>query len=113
MTSATYGLFVRAMRERKQVVCVYQGHPRILCPVILGHTRGAETVLAFQIGGTGSRPLPRGGAWKCMKVAEAQSATLQDGNWITGKDHGTSQTCVEIVDYDVNPDSPYSPRFRL
>lgn len=111
--SATYDLFLRAMCEKKQVVCVYQGHPRVLCPVILGHTRNAETVLAFQIGGTGSKPLPRAGAWKCMKVAEVHGATLQDGEWRSGNDHGTSQVCVDIVDYDVNPKSPYSPRFRL
>ena len=62
------------MRERRQVVCLYQGHPRVLCPAILGHTRNAETVLAFQIGGTGSKPLPRGGAWKCLKLAEVDGA---------------------------------------
>jgi hypothetical protein len=113
VTSATYDLFLRAVRERKQVVCVYQGKPRILCPVILGHSKGAEKVLAFQIGGAASKPLPLGGAWKCMRVAEARGATLQDGKWAEGIEHGTAQTCVETVDYDVNPASPYSPRFRL
>lgn len=113
MTSATYELFVRAMRERKQVVCVYQGHPRVLCPAILGHSGGAEKVLAFQIGGASSRPLPHGGAWKCLKLAEAEGATLRDGEWRSGIEHGAAQTCVDIVDYDVNPASPYNPRFRL
>jgi hypothetical protein len=113
VTSATYDLFLRAMRERRQVVCLYQGHPRVLCPAILGHTRNAETVLAFQIGGTGSKPLPRGGAWKCLKLAEVDGATLRDGDWFSGDQHGAAQTCVESVDYDVNPHSPYSPRFEL
>ncbi len=113
MTSPTYDLFLKAMRERKQVVGIYQGHPRALCPAILGYTGDDETALAFQVGGGGSRPLPTLGAWKCLKLAQIEGATLRDGAWRSGTDHGTAQTCVSIVDYDVNSQSPYRPRFKL
>jgi hypothetical protein len=51
MASAVYDLFARAMQERKQILCLYQGLPREICPIILGHTKGAEVALVFQFGG--------------------------------------------------------------
>jgi hypothetical protein len=35
---------------------------------------------------------------------------LRDGEWHSGARHGQQQTCIEVVDLDVNPDSPYRPR---
>lgn len=40
-------LLARAMAERKQVLCLYDDHPRALCPIILGHTKGEEVALCF------------------------------------------------------------------
>jgi hypothetical protein len=113
MASAAYELFLEAMRDRRQVVCVFQGRRRELCPIILGHTGGKERVLAFQFAGESSRPLPPGGQWRCLTLSEVTDIELRDGPWRAGGDHGTQQSCVAEVDYDVNPDSPYSPRFRL
>ena len=81
--------------------------------MILGHTEGKERVLAFQFAGGSSRPLPPGGQWRCLTLAEVTEVTLRDGPWRDGNEHGTRQSCVAEVDYDVNPASPYSPRFRL
>jgi hypothetical protein len=47
--SRTYGLFVRAMKARKQIPCVYDGYPRELCPIILGHAKGQEKALTYQL----------------------------------------------------------------
>jgi hypothetical protein len=113
MPSAVYQLFHQAMAERKQVVCMYQGYRRELCPVILGHSGDAEKVLTFQFAGESSRRLPPGGDWKCMFLAEVTLATLRDGPWHGGRSHRSEQSCVKDVDYDVNPDSPFNPRFRL
>ena len=34
------------MRAGQQIVCVYEGHPRELCPIILGHSlKGDEKAL--------------------------------------------------------------------
>jgi hypothetical protein len=113
MPSAVYQLFRQAMAERKQVVCVYQGYRRELCPVILGHNGTVEKALTFQFAGQSSRRLPVGGDWKCLFLAEVTHATLRDGPWLSGTSHRTSQSCVKDVDYDVNPDSPFNPRFTL
>jgi len=38
---------------------------------------------------------------------------LRDGPWHAGGSHSTAQHCMKMVEYDVNPQSPYNPAFRL
>ncbi|GLQ55468.1 hypothetical protein [Devosia nitrariae] len=113
MSSANYNLFAQAMKERKQVHCTYREHPRVVCPIILGHTKGEEKALVFQVGGKSSQRLPPEGEWRCFHLNEVMDVELHDGLWRADSSHRSSQHCVEDVDLDVNPDSPYSPRRRL
>ena len=113
MPSATYELFAEAMAGRKQILCIYDGHPRELCPVVLGHRQGEEVALVFQFGGRSSKGLPPGGQWKCLRLSKASAVKLREGPWHAGASHRQAQACVEIVDLDVNPSSPYEPRRRL
>ena len=110
--SPTYELFEQAIRQRKQILCLYDGYARQLCPIILGHTHGQEIALAYQFAGRSSKRLPPGGQWKCLRLAKVSDAQLRDGLWHAGDRHMQRQTCVEIVDLDANPDSPYAPRRR-
>ena len=111
--SHTYELFAAAMIDRRPLVCMYEGHPRAVCPIILGHTDGAEKALTFQFAGSGSKG-PVDGAWKCLVLAKVTEAELVDAPWNDGGGpHGTRQSCVMDVDLDVNPDSPYAPKRRL
>jgi hypothetical protein len=102
MSSPTYRLFRQAMLAEKQVAWLYDGRPRELCPVILGRSKGEEKVLAYQVGGESSKPLPRDGEWKCLWLAKVQGARLREGPWREGARHRTTQTCVEEVDLDIN-----------
>ncbi|NNM72509.1 hypothetical protein [Enterovirga aerilata] len=102
MPSATYEVFRQAILQQKQVVCDYDGHPRELCPVILGHTSGEERVFAYQVGGSGSKGLPPGGAWRCLTLARVGRAALRDGPWREGSSHMREQTCVTEVELDIN-----------
>jgi uncharacterized protein YutE (UPF0331/DUF86 family) len=111
--SEAYRLFERAMAERKQIVCVYDGYRRELCPIILGHSQGEEKALTYQFGGESKSRLPRGGEWKCLWLSGVSDAQLRDGPWHVRSRHTQRQSCVEIVDLDVNPDSPYNPKRRL
>jgi hypothetical protein len=113
MPSATYKLFEQAIRQHKQVVCLYGGHRRELCPVILGHKKsGEEAALTFQFAGESSSRLPRGGQWRCLLLSGASDVELREGPWRAGASHEQPQSCVDIVDLDVNPASPYAPRRR-
>jgi hypothetical protein len=100
--SATYLLFREAILHEKQVTCLYQGRYRELCPLIVGHKRGEERVLAFQFSGESSTRLPHGGAWKCLDLLQVQDATLRDGPWHEGGSHKKPQACIDEVDLDIN-----------
>lgn len=113
LPSRTYDLIAQAMSERKQLLCVYDGYPREVCPIVLGHSKGIEKALVYQFAGGSSRGLARGGDWKCFEVSKMRDVMLRDGPWHAGDTHRQAQTCVEAVDLDVNPDSPYRPRRKL
>jgi hypothetical protein len=113
MPSAAYRLFAEAMTQRKQILCTYQGYPRELCPVILGHSQGQEKALTYQFAGGSKSGLPSGGQWRCLWLASVRDIRLRDGRWYSGDGHTAPQGCVEIVDLDVNPRSPYNPRRKL
>jgi hypothetical protein len=113
MPSSTYTQFAEAMAGRKQILCTYDGLFRELCPIILGHSQGQETALTFQFGGQSSKGLPPGGQWRCLFLAKVGDVRLRDGPWHAGDSHTQPQGCVETVDLDANPESPYHPKRRL
>jgi hypothetical protein len=97
------------MAMRKQILCMYGGYPRELCPIILGHSQGQEKTLTFQFGGQSKSGLPPQGEWRCLWLSKVSNVQLRDGPWFAGSSHTQPQGCVEIVDLDVNPSSPYRP----
>jgi hypothetical protein len=111
--SPIYDLFGRAMARRQQILCRYDGYPRELCCIILGHSQGEEKALTFQFGGESSSGLPPGGEWRCLSLAKVTDPELRDGPWHAGSGHRQPQGCIDKVDLDVNPASPYSPKRRL
>jgi PIN domain nuclease of toxin-antitoxin system len=113
VTSRIYELFAQAIADRKQIVCTYEGVPRELCPHILGHTNGEEVALTFQFGGQSKSGLPPGGEWRRLSLSKVRYVRLRDGLWHAGSRHSRPQPCVEIVDIDVNPSSPYRPRRKF
>jgi hypothetical protein len=110
--SPIYDLFGQAIADRKQILCRYGGYPRELCPIILGHTKGREVALTYQFGGQSKSGLPRGGQWRCLRLSEVSDVQLRAGPWHAGSSHIQPQPCVEVVDLDVNPASPYHPKRR-
>ncbi|MBV9862198.1 MAG: nucleotidyltransferase substrate binding protein [Alphaproteobacteria bacterium] len=113
MPSHSYHLFRQAMIERKQIVCSYEGHRRELCPIILGHSSGEERALTFQFAGESRSGLPPGGEWRCLWLFKVADIQLRDGAWHVGASHKRPQGCVDVVDLDVNPASPYRQGRRL
>ena len=113
MASSTYEVFVKAMVEEKQVACVFKRRPRVLSVIILGHTDGKEVALTWQTGGDSSKPLPPGGAWRAVTLAEVTDVHLVDRKLRRGARKSGAQHWVADVDLDVNPDSPYHPRRQL
>ena len=102
MPSETYRLFRSAILARKQIVCIYRGKRRELCPHILGYKDGKEVALTYQFAGESNSTLPPDGEWRCLSLVQVSSARIRDGEWLTGDRHSAGQVCVAIVDLDVN-----------
>lgn len=100
MPSATYALFRSAILGEQQVVCLYDGRIRELCPHIIGtNKRGGEVVLAWQFAGESSGRLPQ---WRCLKLVNVRNARARQGRWHEGGSHRSVQTCVSDIDLDIN-----------
>lgn len=97
--SAVYMLVRRAIAARRQVIATYGGHVRWMCPHCIGLNKdGEEQALFFQFGGASSKPLARGGEWRCIPIAGLSDVSVRDGPWHTGGAHSRSQDCVKEVD---------------
>ncbi len=74
MPSSTYILFRNAILAEQQVICIYDGRSRQLCPHIIGTNKdGEEAVLAWQFGGESSGKLPQ---WLRVQRAPGVSRAL-------------------------------------
>jgi predicted DNA-binding transcriptional regulator YafY len=113
--SPIFRLFHRAILERQQVTLSYKGQYREVCPYILGHKDGSETVLVFQFGGASRRSGAVRGEWRCFYLSEVHDAQVRDGPWHGDAAHRTTQSCVDDVYIDVNTEVPNQPgrRFRI
>jgi hypothetical protein len=98
------------MVGRKQITCTYEGRPRELCSIILGHKNGEEVALTYQFAGLNTQGTPVAGEWRCLRLAKVHDAKLREGPWHGGTSHTRQQSCVDDVDIDVNPRSPYRPK---
>jgi uncharacterized protein len=109
--SETFGLLHRAILNRMQVVMRYKGELREICPYVLGHKNGRETLLAYQFGGASRRSgsIPN---WRCFDLAEVQSPALRQGPWHGSAAHRTKQRCVDVIYVDVNTQVPNQPGRR-
>lgn len=102
-----YDLLRRAILERKQVIAVYDGKLREMCPHSLGHKNGNARCLFYQFAGDSKGQIysqndPRANLnWRCMEVDKLQSVTLRDGPWHSISKHPGHQTCVDEVDVQV------------
>jgi hypothetical protein len=113
MATPAYNQIAEAMRRMQPMTCIYDGQERRFCPIILGHNKGQEKALVYQVGGrTSEGPLIRP-TWKCFFVSKIQALEICDGEWRAGERHRTKQTCVDGVDLDVNPSSPYEPKRKV
>jgi hypothetical protein len=104
-TAHVYGRCVEAILKKRLLTFRYQGFDRVVCPHVLGSGKEGLRLLAFQIGGESSQPLPLEGIWRCFSLNEIEAPELQDGKWRTGHRHERQNTCVVDVHIDINPNA--------
>ena len=98
MPSANYLILRKAIMEKLQITCSYQGNYRVLCPHVLGTRGGVERVLCYLVGGGRASGLPSLGAWHCMVVSSMNNITTRMGSWHTGYPR---PRCVDQVDVEM------------
>ena len=104
-TEHVYEQCVTAILKKRLLTFRYQRFDRVVCPHVLGSGKGGLRLLAFQIGGESSQPLPREGIWRCFALDEIEGPELQEGKWRTGNRHERKHTCVVDVHIDINPNA--------
>jgi len=101
----TFELVWDAMVNKKRIVARYKGHPRVLCPHVLGYKDGKEQCLFYQCGGTSSSGLgPVGSSqnWRCIPLDGLDEVAVREGSWCTAYKASTRpQNCVDQVVIEV------------
>lgn len=92
----------QAILSRRQIVAMYRGCRREMCPHLLGRKHGNPQALFYQFGGeSNSRPIqPDGRAanWRCMFIEELSDVSVRDGDWHTAPNHSQPSSCVDRDD---------------
>ena len=99
--SEIYSIIRDAIANKLQVTAMYNGYYREFCPHVIGTKNGKQQTLVFQFGGTGSKPLPPSGEWRCMEIDKLQDVKAIAGSWHTEPNHSRPQTCVDHIDLEV------------
>jgi hypothetical protein len=99
--SSTYDLIRAAVLERDSLSGRYQGHLRVLSPVLLGTKADEPHVLGYQFDGTSHQPLPPDGSprnWRCLRVSDLTDVNVLPGVWHIAANRKGSQNCIDHVD---------------
>lgn len=99
-----YQMVRQAIIDKKQVIATYHGHPREMCPHVIGWKGGRAQALFYQFAGASSSGLgPDGspGNWRCLFLDELSNVTVRTGAWHTAPNHSRPQTCVDDIDVEV------------
>lgn len=101
MVTATYDILREAILHKRQVVAMYKGVRRELCPHILGTKGDRVYCLFYQFGGESvSRgPMHPGpsGNWRCIPIEGMSDITTREGAWHTAENLDKSQWCVDEI----------------
>lgn len=103
--SQDYDLIREAILDKKRIFATYQGHHREMCPHVIGTKNGRRQALFYQFGGTSSSGPIIGDSpsnWRCMPVEGLSHVEIVDGEWMTSYNHSRPQTCVDIIDVEVD-----------
>ena len=100
--SDTYNLIRQAIINKQQVVGVYRGRRREMCPHAIGTKNGREQAIFYQFGGSSSSGLGQPEKnWRCIVIDGLADVSIRDGSWLTASNHSRPQTCVDEIDVQV------------
>jgi hypothetical protein len=101
---SNYDMLKEAIENKQCVTCNYNGYLRKMTPHVLGTKKGKEQALFYQYGGESSSGLSAVSAknWRCIPVDNIEQLEINDDDFQTAHNHSRSQTCVDIIDVEVD-----------
>jgi len=101
-----YAIVRAAIENRDSISATYDGHYRELTPHAIGMKRGRRQAICYQYGGSTSSgqlgPIGSPDNWRCIVIAKLDDLRTIKGVWHTAGDHERPQTCLDLIDADVN-----------
>ena len=68
--SDSYSIVRQAIIDKDQIVAIYRGHRREMCPHVIGTKGGRPQALFFQFAGSSNSGLPPSAEWRCIPIEE-------------------------------------------
>ena len=101
---SNYELIKTAIKNRECVTGTYKGHVREMTPHVIGLKNGRKQALFYQYGGTSSSGLSPNPVknWRCIPIDEITNLSTNKDDFQTANNHSSSQTCVDIIDAEVD-----------
>ncbi len=101
---ANYDLIRQAIVTKQQIHATYDVYHREMCPHVLGTKNGADQCLFYQFGGQSKSGLSANPIqnWRCIPIARLTNVKLVSGAWQSASNHSRAQTCVDIIDVEVD-----------
>ncbi len=100
-----YELIKDAILNKQQVIAIYNGYRREMCPHTLGWKGNKQQCLFYQFGGDSSSGAIVPGSdrnWRCLPLDKLENVMIQNGAWHTASNHNSRQTCVDQVDIEAS-----------
>jgi hypothetical protein len=94
-----------AILNKQQIVCMYDGYHREMCPHAIGTKNGELKAFCYQFAGESSSGIGPPGAfknWRCVFIDKVTKLEVRDGPWHTATNHSQTQTCIDEVDAEVD-----------
>ena len=93
---------------------MYEGHPRLFCPHLLGRRSkadGTRSVISLEeASDSGLRTVSAGvGGWRCIVVEKLSQVELRSGGWHT-EPRSRRQTCIDEVEFDADAQPGEDPQ---
>ena len=110
-----YALLRTAGARKQPVAAMYEGHPRLFCPHLLGRSKqGRRNAFCYQFGGasvSGLRTVSAGvGGWRCIVVDKLSQVELRIWGDGTQSHDRSRQTCIDEVDFDADAQPGEDPQ---
>lgn len=87
---------IAAINARRSVTAIWKGRERLISPHAIGRDdHGHLKMVAYQYGGYSSSRLPPGGEWRCFRVDDLTSVSVNSDPWHTNPiEHSRPNSCV-------------------